>query len=117
MAEPPQRHPIVLVVAGILVLIVFPLLWGGAMTTTMGPWMMGGWAGPGGSWWGVLSFLSGLLIVTGLGLIAVWAVRRGETDTAQRDDGAREILRRRFARGELTSEEYERMNRLLDARR
>jgi len=38
----------------------------------------------------------------------------GEATTKARDESAREILDRRYARGELTKEQYEEMKRTLE---
>ena len=75
--------------------------------------MMNGtdWAmGLGGSLWMILVLVAGVAIVVAL----VWAAasaadgRRGSTT-----DDAAQILRARFARGEITEGEYEQARRLL----
>jgi uncharacterized membrane protein len=69
-----------------------------------------GWAmGLGGSLWMVLVLVAGVAIVVAL----VWAVsaaggRRGSTT-----EDAAQILKTRFARGDLTQAEYEQARRLL----
>jgi putative membrane protein len=57
-------------------------------------------------WW-----IVGLIV---LGLL-VWAVARGATAAPRQDESPETILKRRYAQGELTHEEYER--RLNDLRR
>lgn len=72
--------------------------------------MMGGWGAFGWLW-----MLIPLLFWGGLLAVIVWAVMRifpnrraddGRPET--RKDSAEEILRERFARGEMDAEEYER---------
>jgi putative membrane protein len=87
-----------IVIGVVLALLLVGLLGGGMM---MGPGMMV--AGP-------------LLVVAGV-LLVVWLAgggRRPSTDAAAGDaggDGAQAILRERYARGELTREQYEQMRR------
>jgi putative membrane protein len=109
---------LVVIVTVVLVLIALPLLWGGMMMGgPMGPWMMGGWgaaAQPGwGPGWGAVSMLFWLLTLAGVGLLAMWAVRR----VAPREGHRREpldILKERYARGDLTREQYEQMRQDLE---
>jgi putative membrane protein len=73
------------------------------MMAEMGPWEHGG--GPGGTW----MLVPLLLWVVFFGLVAwgalrVFSVRQG----AGRADSAEEVLRERFARGEVDVETYER---------
>jgi putative membrane protein len=87
------------IVVGVVLALLFAGLLGGG--TMMGPGMMV--AGP-------------LLVVAGV-LLVVWLVGGGRlpsTDAAAGDaggDGAQAILRERYARGELTREQYELMRR------
>jgi putative membrane protein len=92
--------------------------------------MMGGYGGGyggyggsmmgGGGWLGeILFFAFGLLILIGIVLLIVWAVRTiggqgnsgpgaGPTQTPQQNqDEACSIARKRYASGEITKEEYE----------
>jgi putative membrane protein len=73
-----------------------------------------GWAGWGGPLW----MLGGLLLVLGLVVLLVWAVtavwRSGQPST--RDPSrptANEILRERFARGEISEQEFEQARKVL----
>ena len=77
--------------------------------------MMGyGWAGWGSGFW----MLGSLLLMIGVIVIVVWAVmavsRAGRTPTG---DPSRptptEILRERFARGEITEQEFEQAKKVL----
>ena len=94
-----------IIVAVLVILVVPGLLWGwqGYGYGMMGPGMMGGF--------GTMFFMPILGIVV-LGLI-IWAVvaavrKPGESDGSTRQaDSALEILKRRYARGEIDKEEYE----------
>lgn len=77
--------------------------------------MMGyGWAGWGGGFW----MLGGLLLMIGVIVLIVWAVmtisRGGRMPTG---DASRltptEILRERFARGEIGEQEFEQARKVL----
>ncbi len=70
-----------------------------------------------GFWMGPWMWLISLAVFIGFIVVAVWIVRwigQGppprSTDTSQRDR-ALEILRERYARGEISREEFERMQR------
>lgn len=73
----------------------------GGMMGQMNGWMMGGgWTGGGMLWLGLLA----LAIIVAMGLaIGLLASRRSAGPAA---DDPREIVRRRFARGELGTEEF-----------
>jgi len=121
------------ILGGILLLLVLlALLGGGPFGTgpTMGPGgMMGnqgqGW-GSGGMMdggWGVMGLawvLVPLLFWGGLIAVIVWAVIRVASARHHHDDGgipgesAEEILRQRFARGEIDAGEYEERRRILN---
>ena len=114
MAEPPRHEIVVWIVVALLVLAVLPLLWGTAMMPMMGPWMTGGWATGASPWWMLLGPLSAFLMIGGLALLLVWALRRTDgSGDARGDERALAILKERYARGELSHEEYERMRRVL----
>ena len=71
---------------------------------------MGTWGG-GGMWlWGTLMMFSSVVIIAG----AIWLVSRGRNGTAGTTSSrARDILDERYARGELSTEEYrERLDQL-----
>ena len=77
--------------------------------------MMGyGWSGWAGGFW----MLGGLLLMIGVIIVVVWAVmtvtRTGRPPTG---DPSRptphEILRERFARGEISEQEFEQAKKLL----
>lgn len=77
---------------------------------------MMGWNWDGGSW-AVMGL--GMLVWLVIGVVVVWLVVRGlaafersRTDGPQSSD-PEEILRERFARGDIDTEEYERRRALL----
>lgn len=73
--------------------------------------MMGG----GGAWgwgWMLLGTLTMLLFWGGLAVLVVWAVR--QFAGGRRPNGALEVLRERYARGEIDAETYQRMRRELE---
>lgn len=79
--------------------------------------MMFNGCGWGGMWW---SWLFGLLLIVGLVVLVVFAVRasgsgRGDAVADDRSAGMRaaEILGDRYARGDLTTEEYQEKLRVL----
>lgn len=79
-----------------------------------------GWWGPGGminvGYWGALWMLVPLLFWGGLVAVVVWAVLRvfpGRHGGAASEGSAEEVLRQRFARGEIDAEEYEERLRVL----
>ena len=69
----------------------------------MGFGMMGGF--------GLIGLLFNALIIVGVVVLIVWAVRRSSTPGNHSSSGqsAREILQARYARGELTREQYQQM--------
>lgn len=84
----------------------------------MGGGMMGGY-GPGFGSFGLVGLLFNIAIVIGIVVLVVWAVRQfnrpnnsgsqtaSPNDIAGATPSAREILDIRYARGELTREEYQ----------
>ncbi|MBA3389306.1 MAG: SHOCT domain-containing protein [Rubrobacter sp.] len=82
--------------------------------------MMDGMMGGGGWLW----MLVPLLFWGGLLAFAAWALMRifpnragGNGDPGTRGESAEEILRKRFARGEIDAEEYERTLEVLEDKR
>lgn len=101
----------VAVVAAILILL--PALFMGGMFPFGG--MMGGWAGPGfaGSWglWWLFPLVFWGAIITGI-VFLVRAAGQGNGRTqSQAGETAQDILKKRYARGEITREEFEGMKR------
>lgn len=106
---------IALIIGGIVVAIsvvlpaVFGLIWGGQDHEgwgMMGPWMMGGfgwmWLMP--IFW--ILFL-GLIIWGIVALVRGASQPRGIDTGSGQPDSALEVLRKRYARGEINKEEYE----------
>ena len=77
--------------------------------------MMGyGWAGWGGGFW----MLGGLLLVIGVVVLVAWAVTRNSRPGGMpTQDPSRpapsDVLRERFARGEITEQEFEQAKKVL----
>ena len=69
--------------------------------------------GHGAMWIGWLLLVIGIVVVLGFLLRGPWWGWRGD-DQGRRGPGAREILDQRFARGEITKEQYEEMKRTLE---
>lgn len=79
----------------------------------------GSWLGGSGTS-GLLLLLFGALVVAGIVLLVVWAARAGTrhqtvapTAGVPRPDDAVRVARERFAKGEITQEEYENIVRAL----
>jgi putative membrane protein len=101
-----------LIIGGIIVVVlivlplVFGLIWGGQYGGwgMMGPGMMDGFG-----WMAIMPVL--WIVVLGLVIWAVVAAVRGSSESRSSDsskaDSALEVLKRRYARGEINKEEYE----------
>ncbi|MER3421034.1 MAG: hypothetical protein C4290_11150 [Chloroflexota bacterium] len=74
---------------------------------------MGGWGGTVSPWWAALSVVFSLLVLAGIGLLVAWSVRHLAAGMGS-SRRALEILQERYARGELTREQYEQMRRDLE---
>lgn len=103
---------VVLVGIGVLalVLVLGPLLFMAMMLLGMGG-MMGGMMGQSGpmTWTGVVA-VSWLLVVAGIVLLLIWGIRRiGNRGMGAADEAPLMILQRRYARGEIGPDEYERI--------
>ena len=74
----------------------------------IGPWMLGDWGV-----WGWFHFIAGsairILFIVGLIFALCWLVRAARGDKGA--SRAMEILKERYARGEIAKEEFERMRR------
>lgn len=104
----------------VVVLITLPLLWGGMMMGG-GMGMMGGWGPVDGwarwdPWRAVLGMLSTVLVIGGIGAVVWWAFgRAASAPPPSGQPGARDILDARYARGEITREQYQQMRRDLES--
>jgi putative membrane protein len=106
-----------IIVGGVVlaILIVLPLVWGGFTGWRGGGWGMMGPGMMGGFGWGWLP----LLVIVFWGLI-IWGIvaavrgasnrRSGDTSTTE---SALEVLKLRYARGEINKREYEEKKREL----
>ena len=107
-----QNMKTALIIGGIIVVVlivlplVFGLIWGGQYGGwgMMGPGMMGGFG-----WMAIMPVL--WIVALGLVIWAVVAAVRGSSESKSSDsskaDSALEVLKRRYARGEINKEEYE----------
>ncbi len=61
--------------------------------------------------YGLIGLLFNLLILVGIVVLIVWAVRRftAGSDSGSRGQSPREIVQARYARGEITREQYQEM--------
>ena len=74
------------------------------------PNMMGGFFGGGMGWTGIiLSFTFFILIIIGIILLIVWLVKRvtHSGTEVRKDTNALDILKKRYAKGEITKDQYE----------
>ncbi|HZW33206.1 MAG TPA: SHOCT domain-containing protein [Isosphaeraceae bacterium] len=107
------RDIAIVVGVAILAVLLTGLLGGGMM---MG-WGMMGWRGVGFyplGWILMLVFWG--LVIGGLALLGIWLFRTLAPSTAAMAPPSRplEILQERYARGEITREQYEEMRRLIE---
>jgi putative membrane protein len=71
-----------------------------------------GMTGAGMGLWMILGLVFWVLIVAGVVLLVVWAVQKGVSGGGSRsEESALEILKKRYARGEISKEEYEEKKR------
>ena len=81
----------------------------------MGPGMMGGW---GMGWFGgIFMMLFWVLIIIALVFFIRWLVRTGDNrvDKGVSQSRALEILKERYARGEINTQEFDEKRRLLES--
>ena len=106
--------PLLVILSAFLVLLIAAAMfmqyrspYGYGYGGMMGPWMMGGF-GIGGMLLGVLFFA----LVIGGGVWLIQALPRGSGGASSPpSETPLEILKRRFASGEITKEQYEAMKR------
>lgn len=120
MRNLPRAAIVVLVLAALLVLLGTTI--GGGV---VGPGMMGPYGGYrtgnfGGWTWGLgmgLGWLTMIVFWAAIVGSAIWlvtAMTAGSRGTQPREETPLDVLKRRFAAGEITAEDYERMRRTLD---
>ncbi|MCL5027311.1 MAG: SHOCT domain-containing protein [Chloroflexi bacterium] len=81
-----------------------------------GPGMGPGGYGYGFGWWGVVMGIAMLvfwaLVIAGIVLLVVWAVRQARpVGPGAGGNRALDILQERYARGEITKDQYDQMRR------
>ncbi|MEW6034859.1 MAG: SHOCT domain-containing protein [Chloroflexota bacterium] len=95
----------------LLALIVLPALWGGYTGWQsggwgmMGPWMMGGL---GGGWvMAIFMVLIPILVIWAIVALVRGTSSQAGTGSSAQTESALEVLKKRYARGEISKEEYE----------
>jgi putative membrane protein len=120
-----MRNTNIVIVIAVIVLLAVLLLGGIGMMGfggfgMMGPGMMGGYGmmrGYGSPYGfannpigGILSLVFWALIIAGVAVLVVWLVRSSRwTSRASSPDSAVEILKSRYARGEITKDQFNEM--------
>ena len=72
--------------------------------------MMYGWGGG----WMILGVIFWVLIATGIIFLVIWISDRNESSNltlTESEDTAMEVLKKRYAKGEITKEEFEQIRR------
>ena len=105
------KTALIIGVVALALLIAVPLIWGG-----LSGWHGGGWEMMGGfGWWWFMPIF--MILFWGLIIWAVVALARGTSQpsgsdsSSNRPESALEVLKRRYARGEINKEEYEEKKR------
>lgn len=113
----------VIVGAIVLILLLFGVFGGGMMGWgMMGAGHMRGWDGDGwSSLWGIAMMIFWLLLLAAVILGLIWFIRQGASrgnEVERTHDQALATLRERYARGEISKEEFDRIKRdLTDSRK
>lgn len=87
--------------------------WGGYGDWHMGPGMMGGY---GMGWFGMIfMFIFWILVIIGLVFLIKWLIQstKKEPESAHSSSRAIDILKERYAKGEINKEEFEEKKRVL----
>jgi putative membrane protein len=80
----------------------------------MGPGMMGGFGTGMMGGFGFLGIFFWILVIMGIVWLVVWLIRRvPQLQQTSNDESAMDILKKRYARGEINREEYEEKKKLL----
>lgn len=89
--------------------------WGPFCGGTGGPGMLGGW---GGGWFGMIFMMAfWILLIIGVIYLVKWLVtsNRGKDVFPSSGSSALDILKERYARGEIDQKEFEERKRVLEA--
>ncbi len=74
--------------------------------------MMGnGMMGQGMGIWMLLGLIFWIFLIVGIIFLLIWAVQKVSGGRIEKEDSALEILKKRYARGEISKEEYEEKRR------
>ena len=63
----------------------------------------------GGMMWMMLCVFFGIILLAGVVLLILWAINSAGKGRSQAGEAAIDILKKRYASGEITREEFERM--------
>ena len=109
------------VLGGAVLVLVLLTVFAGSGFFGLGPMMgQGGMMGQGWGLFGIIWMLVPLLFLGGLVALIVWAVtqlaseRHATGSAGVHEQSAEEILRQRFAHGEIDAEEYEERRHILN---
>ncbi|HIE26873.1 TPA: SHOCT domain-containing protein [Candidatus Poribacteria bacterium] len=72
--------------------------------------MWDGWMHGFGMWGGIMMFVFWIAVIVGIVFLVKWIVDQSRTNRG-RDESPLEILKRRYASGEITKEEFEEKKR------
>lgn len=107
-----RERDVAAIVGVILLVVVLFVFLGGGMMGFGGMWpgMMGGNYNQGYSpWWGIVMFLFWALVIGGVAFLITRLVRQDSQTRSGGADSPLEILKQRYARGEITREQYQQM--------
>lgn len=65
----------------------------------------------GGGVWMFFNMIFSILVIVGIVWLAVWAIQRAGGKGEQGNESSLEILKKRYAQGEISKEEYEEKKR------
>ena len=62
--------------------------------------------------WGFLGFFFWIILIAGIVLLVIWLTRKlPEKQRSSTDESALEILKKRYARGEISRDDFEKMKK------
>ena len=110
-----SRSILTIVAVVLLVLVLLPAIFMGLMMGggIMYGGMMGNWNWGGNPWGWLLMLVFWVLVIGGVAAIVIWAISRThptDSGAGNRQD-AMEILKQRYARGEIDREQFEQIRR------